>query len=131
MKIDNMAKSNRQPVVLIVDDEQLCLDVEVKMLQRLEYTVLAARDGKEAVKIYEMNQEVVDLIILDMNMLYRGELTFGKLKMVDNKVKVLLTSGWYQDYRVKKLLDRGCKGFIQKPFNLDVFSQNIKKALNN
>ena len=131
MTTDNIGKANQQPVVLLIDDEKVCLDVGIKMLHRLGFIVLAAQGGKEAVEIYEMNQEVVDLIILDMNMPYRGELTFRKLNLVDNKAKVLLTSGWCQDHRVKELLDRGCVGYIQKPFNLEVFSQNIEKALKN
>lgn len=131
MKIDSMAKANQQPVVLFVDDEQLCLDVGVKMLQKLGYNVLTARDEKEAVEIYKMNQEVVDLILLDLNMPYRGDFIFGKLKIINTNVTVLLTSGSYHEYRVKELLSRGCKGFIQKPFNLNMLSQNIEEVLNN
>ena len=131
MEINNMENAELKNVVLFVDDEQVCLDIGVKMLERLGYSALAARDEKEAVEIYEKNQEVVDLVILDLNMPYRGDLIFEKLKTIYNKVKVLLTSGSYHEYRVKKLFNGGCKGFIQKPFNLNLLSQNIEKVLNN
>ena len=131
MTTENIEEANRQPVVLFVDDEQMCLDIGVKMLQRLGYAALSAPGGDEAIEICEKNREIVDLIIMDMDMPCCGELTFEKLKLVGMKAKILLTSGWCHDYRVKALLDQGCIGFIQKPFNLEVFSQHIEKALKN
>ena len=47
MQVRDEKTENRQPVILFVDDDKICLDVSVQILQKLGYTVLEARDGKE------------------------------------------------------------------------------------
>jgi CheY-like chemotaxis protein len=42
---------------------------------------------------------------------------------------VILCSGYSIDGQATEILNRGCKAFIQKPFNLKVLSQNIKAVL--
>jgi CheY-like chemotaxis protein len=80
MQIEDKNAENRQPVIMYADDDKICLDVSVQMLQRLGYTVLKAIDGKEAVEVYKNNQEKIDLVILDMVMPYNGGRTFEQLK---------------------------------------------------
>ena len=48
--------AKRQPVILLADDDQLCLDVGVRMLQKLGFTVLEAKDGQEAIEVYKNNR---------------------------------------------------------------------------
>ena len=76
MQIEDKNAENRQPVIMFADDDKICLDVSVQMLQRLGYTVLKAKDGKEAVEVYKNNQDKIDLVILDMVMPYNGGRTF-------------------------------------------------------
>ena len=120
-----------QPVVLFADDDEFCLDVAVKMLQKLGYSVLKAKNGQEAVEVYQKNQNNVDLVILDMQMPDNGGNTFGKLKKINSDVKILIVSGYANDHRIRELLQHGCKGFIQKPFSMAALSKNINKVLNN
>jgi hypothetical protein len=54
--------------ILIIDDEEMILDVGVRMLEKLGYSVYSADNGKDGVKIYEDNRNDIDLIILDMVM---------------------------------------------------------------
>ena len=123
--------TKRQSVILFADDDQRCLDVGVRMLQKLGFTVLEARDGQEAIEVYKTNQNNVDLVILDMKMPNNGGLTFDQLKIINADVKILITSGYTEDYRIQELISQGCDGFIQKPFSLTVLSEKIRKALNN
>ena len=39
MQTDKKKDDERQPVILFADDDAICLDVGVKMLQKLGYTV--------------------------------------------------------------------------------------------
>ena len=130
MHTEGGESAKRQPVILFADDDQLCLDVGVRMMQKLGYTVLKARDGQEAIEVYKTNQNNVDLVILDMKMPNDGGLTFNQLRKIDADVKILITSGYTEDYRIRELISQGCNGFIQKPFNLMVLSDKISKALN-
>ena len=72
MQRNSEEDSNRQTVILFADDDALCLDVGVKILQKLGYSVLRARDGQEALEVFESNKNTVDLVILDMRMPYNG-----------------------------------------------------------
>ena len=72
MQTDKKENNERQPVILFADDDEICLNVGVKILQKLGYTVLEARDGQEAVEVFLNNQSAVDLVILDMKMPYNG-----------------------------------------------------------
>jgi CheY-like chemotaxis protein len=112
----------RQPVILLADDDALCLDIGVKILQKLGYKVLEARDGREAVEIFLNNQSEVDLVILDMRMPHNGGTAFSQLKKINSNVKVLIASGYAKDQQIREMMEQGCSGFIQKPFSLNVLS---------
>ena len=131
MHTSDEEKAKQQPVILFADDDLLCLDVGVRMLQKLGFTVLEARDGQEAIEVHKTNQNKVDLVILDMKMPNNGGLTFNQLRKIDADVKIIITSGYTEDYRIRELISQGCDGFIQKPFNLMMLSDKISKALNN
>jgi CheY-like chemotaxis protein len=116
--------------VLLVDDEQMILSVGERMLEALGYGVILSAGGEEAIRIYEERGSAFDLVILDMIMpgMGGGE-TFDRLKEINPAVKVLLSSGYAVDGQARAILDRGCDGFIQKPFNLLELSEKIEIVL--
>ncbi|MDY6952186.1 MAG: PAS domain S-box protein [Thermodesulfobacteriota bacterium] len=115
---------------LLVDDEEVILDVGRELLEAIGYEVLVARDGQEALRIYGERQEDIDFVILDMVMPHmRGGDCFDRLKEMDPPVKVLLSSGYSIDGEATEILERGCDGFIQKPFNLEELSRKIKEVV--
>ena len=116
--------------LLLLDDEAMILDVGQEILKELGYAVLIARGGKEAIEIYEENKDTVDVVILDMIMpgMGGGE-TYDRLKKISPDIKVLLSSGYSIDGQAQEILDRGCDGFIQKPFNVKELSQEVRKIL--
>ena len=116
--------------ILFVDDEEGIIQVGDHLLQKLGYQVITARGGEKAVKVFQRDSEKIDLVILDMIMpeMSGGE-TFDKFKEIDPSVKVLLSSGYTMNKQAKTILDRGCKGFIQKPFSLSDLSKQIHQIL--
>ncbi len=130
MQSNNQKKTNRQPVILFADDDAICLDVGVKILQKLGYSVLQAHDGQEALAVFESNKNTVDLVILDMQMPHNGGRAFDQLKHIKSDVKVIIASGYTDDQRIREMFKQGCIGFIQKPFSINVLSTKIAKALN-
>jgi len=131
MQTNNKENSNRKPVILFADDDELCLDVGVKILQKLGYSVLEARDGQEALEVFEENIDTVDLVILDMRMPYNGGRAFDQLKQIKSDVKVLISSGYTEDQQIREMFKQGCIGFIQKPFSVNLLSKKVLKALQN
>jgi len=116
--------------VLLVDDEAMILDVGERMLGKLGYKVFTAGDGKEALAVFQKYPDKIDAIILDMIMpkMGGGE-TFDRIKKMKPDIKVLLSSGYSINGQATEILNRGCNGFIQKPFNLQNLSQNLRSIL--
>jgi CheY-like chemotaxis protein len=116
--------------LLIVDDEELVLDVGVNMLEKLGYTVLEAHNGTEGVEIFKANHDKIKMVILDIIMpdMGGGEV-YDKIKAINPDVKVLLSSGYSVDGQAIELLERGCEGFMQKPFTLEELSGKITQIL--
>ena len=117
--------------ILLVDDEGIIIDVTPEMLTELGYEVLTARSGEEALEQYRINRDKIDLVILDMIMpgMGGGE-TYDRLKQIDPEITVLLSSGYSIDGQATEILKRGCNGFIQKPFNIEILSKKIREILN-
>ena len=122
---------NGTDTVLLVDDEEIVLGVGQQMLERLGYSVLTARSGQEAVDVYKNEPDVIDLVLLDMIMpgMEAGD-TYDQLKAVNPAIKVILSSGYSLDQNASAIIDRGCNGFIQKPFNMKILEEKIGEILN-
>jgi two-component system cell cycle sensor histidine kinase/response regulator CckA len=108
----------------------MIIDVGRKMLEKLGFEVLIARNGKEAMEVYEKTRDRIKLVILDMIMpgMAGGE-TYDKLKENNPDIKILLSSGYSINGRATEILDRGCNGFIQKPFDMRKLSHSISKII--
>ncbi len=116
--------------ILVVDDEEINVAVMVEMLEMLHYRVLPAGSGQEAVAIYMEKGKEIDLVILDMIMPgIGGGRTFDILREIDPAVDVILASGYSADSGARTIIDRGCRGFIQKPFQLQELSRKIREVL--
>jgi PAS domain S-box-containing protein len=113
--------------ILLIDDEEMIIKVGEELLRELGYEVLSARSGQEAIELYQQNADKIDLVIMDMIMpgMGGGE-TFDRLKRINPDIKVLLSSGYSINGQASKILERGCDGFIQKPFNLIQLSDKIQ-----
>jgi len=121
---------NGTDTVLIVDDEEIVVGVGKQMLEKLGYSVLVARSGQEAVDVYKNRPDDVDLVLMDMVMpgMEAGD-TYDKLKSINPAIKVLLSSGYSLDQKAGAIIDRGCNGFIQKPFNMKILEDKIGEIL--
>jgi len=116
--------------ILFVDDEEMIIEVIEDLFDRLGYKVLIAGGGKEAIEIYGKNKERIDMVVLDMIMPdMSGAETYDRLKEINPGIKVLLSSGYSIDGQAADILDRGCSGFIQKPFKMKELSQKLRNIL--
>ena len=116
--------------ILLVDDEPMIIEVGSEILSILGYDVLTAASGQEAIEKYKDNQDRIDLLIIDMIMpqMSGGEL-FNRLKEINPTVSVMLSSGYSLDGEAQKILERGCNGFLQKPFSVSQLSEKIRAIL--
>jgi PAS domain S-box-containing protein len=116
--------------ILFVDDEDTILTLAGQMLTALGYDVFQAGSGEEALRLYKSHQEEIDLVILDMIMPHMGGgETFDRMRQINPHVKVLLSSGYSLNGQAQEILNRGCDGFIQKPFDLTALSGSLSEIL--
>jgi CheY-like chemotaxis protein len=116
--------------ILLVDDEQMVLEVSKDLLEYLGYRVYVAGSGQEAIAVYMEKRNEIDLVILDMILPgLSGRETFDHLRKIDPEIRVLLYSGYSIEGEAQRIMDRGCNGFIQKPFELKNLSQKVREIL--
>ncbi len=117
--------------ILFVDDEDMIIEVGEEMLHTLGYDVVIANSGQEALEILEKDPDAIDLVVLDLIMPeMNGNETFLRLRAINPEIKVLLASGYSFNGQADTLVQQGCNGFIQKPFNLVELSQKLYNILN-
>jgi len=116
--------------ILLVDDEDMVIDATSEMLETLGYSVNVAGSGEEAILFFRKNNDKIDLVILDIVMpVMNGGEAYSILKKINPQIKVLLSSGYSINESATKMLDSGCQGFIQKPFNIIQLSQKVREIL--
>jgi len=115
--------ANETETVLLVDDEEIVIGVAKQMLEKLGFS--------EALEIFRNNKDKISLVVLDLIMpgMGAGD-TCDELQVIDPAIKVLLSSGYGVDQQTSEVIKRGCKGFIQKPFNMQGLSEKIGEILN-
>jgi two-component system cell cycle sensor histidine kinase/response regulator CckA len=114
-----------------VDDEEVVATVCRAMLEKLGYRVLVAVNGQEAVDRYRASQKEIDLVLMDMIMPgMGGDQAFDHLTELNPAVRVILATGYdSMDGKAVGLMERGCRGLIQKPFNVYALSRTIREVL--
>ncbi len=122
--------STNSGLILLVDDEPVIRNSSRRLLDLMGFEVLMAENGRKAVEIFKEQKSRVTLVILDIIMPEMdGHETYEALTEIDDKVRVLLCSGYAKDYKIETLLAKGARGFLQKPFDLQSLANKVGEAL--
>ncbi|MBV8903258.1 MAG: response regulator, partial [Acidobacteriia bacterium] len=115
--------------VLVVDDEDIVRRSAKAMLERHGFTVVLAENGKEAVELYRVLADKIDLVLLDMTMpVMGGEETFRQLKTIRPDVRVILSSGYNEVEAVRRFAGKGLAGFLQKPYSAMTLVEKVRSV---
>ncbi len=119
-----------QGTIMIVDDDEMILESTMELLSVRGYIALGASSGEEALEKYADQLDAVDAFLIDMIMpgMSGGEL-YARLKKIKPDLKALLCSGYSINENIQAILDQGCQGFLQKPFDVDELSAMLAKVL--
>ena len=94
------------------------------------YRAIVALNGEEAYEIFRERHNEIKGVILDLSMPdLSGKDVFIMMQKVNPEVKVILTSGFGDDDRVRELFQMGICDFIQKPFSVDSLTTAINKVV--
>ena len=85
-----------------------------------------ANNGRDGVELFKKRMDDISVVVLDMVMPgMTGKETFDVLKQIKPDVKVILSSGYSLNGQARDILEQGCRGFIQKPFDIMRLSEKI------
>jgi hemerythrin-like metal-binding protein len=117
-------------VILVADDEDALRTVAVSALRRLGFDPLEARDGLEALQVYEANRDRIRLVLMDLTMpRMDGEEAYRALRRAGAMVPIILSSGFGQEEAYQRFRAKGLAGFLQKPYRLQDLDRTVRDAL--
>ncbi len=94
------------------------------------YTAYTAANSRDAISIFEKEKDNINLVILDMIMPdMTGDDIFVIIREINPDVKILLSSGYSLNSKAHGIMNLGCNGFIQKPFDRETLSSKIREII--
>ncbi len=122
--------AGRGETILLVEDKAMVREMTKSMLEYLKYRVLAASNGREAMRVYEDHGDEVDLVLTDMVMPEMGgEELIAALQERDPEIPVVVVTGHPLGEEEGEELLRGIAGYLEKPFTLEQMEQVVSRAL--
>ena len=122
-------KGNRE-LILLVDDEVEIAELASEMLAEEGYKVIVAKDGMEALRIYERISKNIGLVVLDFFLpVMDGDAVFDELRALNPEVAVVLSSGFAEQSKIGAMLAQGLRGFIPKPYTREKLLEQVRSTL--
>ncbi len=116
--------------VLVVDDEESMRGTVERMTRHLGLDPVLARDGREAVALFNAAPARFACVLLDLRMPQMdGEQTFAELRRVRPDLPVVLMSATNAQEAMTHFTGKGLAGFLQKPFTITDLSAVLQTAL--
>lgn len=118
--------------ILLVDDEYAIIEVSMEFMKRMGYSVFTAKSGEEALELFKMQADSIDLIVLDLDMPGMGGLKcLEEMLSINPEANIMIASGYHGEDRSQSVISLGAKGFIGKPYSLFEFAAAIREILGN
>lgn len=120
--------------IMVMDDEEMLRSISKKMLIRLGYEVLLAKDGEEAIAMFNearQSNAPIDLIIMDLTIPggMGGEEAVQKIHKIDPTAKIIVSSGYSNDPIMANYQEYGFLATIIKPFQFQEIKSTIRQVL--
>lgn len=121
---------NGHRTVLVAEDEEPMLMLLESALSRRGYKVLVARDGAEAVHMFDRHKDVIDIVMLDIGLpKMDGWDVVQRLREGHPPANVIITSGYVDPEFKTKLLETGVKRFLDKPYTMEAVAQTLHELI--
>jgi PAS domain S-box-containing protein len=129
-KAEKLSKSEGGGTVLLIEDEEPVRNMAKMMLTRLGYTVLEARDGAEAVEIFQKHPDEIIFVLSDLTMpRMDGWETLAALRRLSPDIPVVLSSGYDKAQVMAGDHTEQPDAFLGKPYQLKGLRETINRVL--
>jgi two-component system cell cycle sensor histidine kinase/response regulator CckA len=128
---DEALRADGPRLVLLAEDEDAVRSLTETLLEQHGYTVLAARDGEEALQMAATHDGRIDLLLTDVVMpRVGGRELWQRLCAERHDVRVLFMSGYTADTVLRQGIMRDGLAFLQKPFKGRHLLAAVRDVLN-
>jgi PAS domain S-box-containing protein len=116
--------------ILVVEDEEVVRAALVATLEQLNYRVLQASNGQEALNILALRADEITLVLSDFVMpVMGGRRLFGAMQQQGFDLPVVLLSGHPLEDELREMQDQGLADWMLKPPNIEQLAKVLAQAL--
>jgi two-component system CheB/CheR fusion protein len=117
-------------IVLVVDDEEMIRRYTKSALESLGYTVLLAKDGREAGRLVRARPSEIALVLLDMAMPdMDGIQTLKRIREIRPDLPVVVCSGLGEMDVEGRFAGTAVAGFLSKPYTVRQLAGKVKDCI--
>ena len=119
--------------ILVMDGEETIRDTVRLVLQQSNYEVETAKDGNEAIDLYQRavwTHKPFDAVIMDLIVPVGmgGVEAIKRLQEIDSEVKAIVSSGNFDDPALQNFEKHGFIAFLTKPFRIDKLTKTLHEV---
>jgi CheY-like chemotaxis protein len=123
------ADPHNKGLVLVVDDEPMVCVLASAALERWGFSVLVAKNGKEAVEAFRLRAAEITIVLLDLTMpVMGGAEAFVLMNEIRPGVPIIVSSG-YPESMVREQFSSTLAGVISKPYTMAALREKIAEVL--
>ena len=123
-------RQNIPQTILLVEDEEMLRELGVSILESEGFRVLPAKDGVEAVALFEAHSDEIGLVVCDLGLpRLGGREAFLKMKESRPGVRAIVASGYLEPAIRSEMLKAGVIDTIQKPYDFNDLLAKIRSII--
>ncbi len=116
--------------IMLVEDEEMLRELGVMMMEADGYRVLAAKDGVEAVEMFEFHADEIGLVVCDLGLpRLGGRDVFLRMKEIKPSVRAIVASGYLEPNVRSEILRAGVIDTVQKPYDFRDMMERIRSII--
>ena len=116
--------------IMLVEDEELLRNLGVMMMESDGYRVLSAKDGVEAVEMFEDHADEIGLVVCDLGLpRLSGQEVFLRMKEIKPDVRAIVASGYLEPKTRTEILRAGVLDTVQKPYDFREMMNKIRSII--
>lgn len=128
----SISLNKTEPNILLVDDEEICLNSMDMMLYGSRYNLIKTKSANFALKFLKENGHVISLVFIDLMMpeMY-GLNLLAEIKKIPKlrNIPIILQTSSSDEEELVKAVDSGVLSLIRKPYNKKILLNEIDKAV--
>jgi PAS domain S-box-containing protein len=116
--------------ILIADDEENARNVAQAALEMHGLKTLAAKDGREALELFQQHRSDIRAVLLDLMMpVMDGEEAFRHITALSPETPIIMSSGYTEQDVVERFTENKPTAFIQKPYTVKELVRKVRRVI--